>query len=97
MIFNPPIMRVSRQSVETEIRRVLVESFEIDAAEIRPEVNLFDDLGLDSLDAIDLLLGMETFVGKRLNDDDKDRAKQIRTFADVVEFVMVMAVREDAA
>ena len=91
------IMTLSREIIETEIRRLLTESFEIQPGDILPGANLFDDLGLDSLDAIDMLLSMETYVGRRLNDDDKDRAKQIRTLDDLVTFVEGLASRDPAS
>ncbi len=84
---------MTRESIEKEIHRLLVESFEIPRADIRPDANLFEELGLDSLDAIDMLLSMETFVGQRLDDGDKERAKKIRTVDDIVVFVMDLASR----
>lgn len=93
MLWNAPIMCVAREDIENEVRRLFVENFEIDPEELQEDSNIFDDLGLDSLDAIDMLLAMESFIGSRLNDDDKERAKQIRTVLDVVDFVEGIAQR----
>lgn len=90
-------MSVARVDIENEIRRLFFENFEIDPGELRDDSNLFEDLGMDSLDAIDMLLAMETFIGQRLNDDDKERAKQIRTVTDVVNFVENIARRGASA
>lgn len=90
-------MSVARVDIENEVRRLFVENFEIDPEELRDDSNLFEDLGMDSLDAIDMLLAMETFIGQRLNDDDKERAKQIRTVTDVVNFVENIARRGASA
>ncbi len=90
-------MTVAREDIQTEVRRIFVENFEIESDELRDDSNLFDDLGLDSLDAIDMLLAMETFIGARLNDEDKERAKQIRTVLDVVDFVERLASRGASA
>jgi acyl carrier protein len=86
-------MPVTRQEIEKHLHEILVDSFEIEHGELRGDANLFDDLGLDSLDAIDMLLAMETFVGTRLGDEDKENAKQIRTIDDVVVFVERLASR----
>jgi acyl carrier protein len=90
-------MSVARDDIQAEVRRIFVESFEVDPQELRNDSNLFDDLGLDSLDAIDMLLAMESFIGQRLNDDDKEKAKQIRTVLDVVDFVERIASRGASA
>jgi acyl carrier protein len=86
-------MSIAREDIQNEVNRIFVENFEIEPDELKDDSNLFDDLGLDSLDAIDMLLAMETFIGTRLNDDDKERAKQIRTVLDVVDFVEGIASR----
>jgi acyl carrier protein len=90
-------MTVARADIEAEVRRIFVENFEIEPDDLSNESNLFDDLGLDSLDAIDMLLAMESFIGQRLNDDDKEQAKQIRTVEDVVSFVESIASRGGSA
>ena len=90
-------MTVAREDIQKEVHRLFVENFEIEPDELKDESNLFDDLGLDSLDAIDMLLAMETFIGARLNDDDKERAKQIRTVLDVIDFVEGIAARGASA
>jgi acyl carrier protein len=90
-------MSVAREDIEKEVRRLFVDNFEIEPEELKESSNLFDDLGLDSLDAIDMLLAMESFIGQRLNDDDKERAKHIRTVIDVVDFVEGIAQRGASA
>lgn len=90
-------MKVTRGEIQEQVDKLLVESFELDPEDLGADANLFDDLGLDSLDAIDMLLAMETFIGTRLNDDDKDAAKQIRTVKDVVDFIEKIAARGESA
>jgi acyl carrier protein len=97
LLWNPPTMTIAREDIQKEVNRIFVENFEIEPDELKEDSNLFDDLGLDSLDAIDMLLAMETFIGARLNDDDKERAKQIRTVLDVIDFVEGIASRGASA
>lgn len=47
---------VTEQQIFDELKRVLVETFEIDPAAVVPEAKLYDDLDLDSIDAVDLLV-----------------------------------------
>ena len=73
---------VNEQQIFDELKRVLVETFEIDPAAVVPEAKLYDDLDLDSIDAVDLLVKLRPFVGDR-NISPND-FKQVRTVGDLV-------------
>lgn len=47
---------VTEQQIFDELKRVLVETFEINPENVVPEAKLYDDLDLDSIDAVDLLV-----------------------------------------
>lgn len=70
--------------IENTIKRILVEDFEVDAAALRPETNLFTELDLDSIDAVDLVVRLQQETGKKVNPAD---FKEIRTLQDVVRAV----------
>ena len=67
--------------IEKAVRDILVQDFEVDAASLTPETNLFTDLDLDSIDAIDLTVRLQQETGKKVNPED---FRSIRTLADVV-------------
>ena len=73
---------------ETEIldhlRRILEETFEIDPARIQLETNLFTDLDLDSIDAVDMFVELHEVTGRRI---DPQVARKIRTVQDIVALV----------
>lgn len=64
----------------------MVELFELNADEIKMESRFNDDLGLDSIDAIDLITHLQSFVGQRLLPED---FKSVRTIADVIQVAEV--------
>ena len=66
------------------INGVLVEEFEIEAKLLRPDAALFEDLGLDSLDAVDLIVLIEKRAGIRMEDE---QARSIRTLEDIYNFI----------
>ncbi len=66
------------------ITTFFVERFEIPKEEIKPEANLFKDLGLDSIDALDMMGMLESEIELDVNVDE---LKKIRTVQDVVDFV----------
>ena len=73
---------------ETEIldhlRRILDETFEIDPARVELDTNLFTDLDLDSIDAVDLAIKRQELTGKRIKPEE---FKTVRSVADVVRAV----------
>ncbi|MGM0655815.1 MAG: acyl carrier protein [Thermodesulfobacteriota bacterium] len=62
------------------INKVLEEEFEIDPDLLKPEAHLYEDIGLDSLDAVDLIVMVDNELGVRIEEDE---ARAIRTLEDV--------------
>jgi len=60
---------------------ILAEEFEMDKSAISMEVNLYQDLGLDSIDAVDLILRLQEMCGKKIN---PETFKRVRTVEHVV-------------
>jgi acyl carrier protein len=75
---------MQREEIYERIKEYLVRDFEIDPAEIRPEANLFADLELDSIDALDWFIKMEAEL--KITMDEKELRK-VRTVQDVVNYV----------
>ncbi len=75
---------VSREEVADRVRRTMKELFEVDPERVKPETKLIEDLGLDSIDALDLAAHLEELSPRRIPDD---RLKALRTVDDVVELV----------
>lgn len=70
--------------IEKTIKDILVAEFACDPAALRPEVNLFTDLDLDSIDAVDLIVRLQQETKKKVTPED---FRQIRTLADVTKAV----------
>lgn len=75
---------MTTQEIEAKIKSILVADFDVEEANLKPDTNLFTELDLDSIDAIDLVVRIQQETGKKVNPDD---FRQIRTFADVVSAV----------
>ena len=74
----------SKDEILERLTEVLVQSFEIDPAEIRLESHVADDLDLDSIDAIDLAVGLRERTGLDLSEEE---LKGIRIVRDIVELL----------
>ncbi|GAA5786444.1 acyl carrier protein [Chitiniphilus shinanonensis] len=72
---------MDKQELLGRIQQVLADQFEIDPARVTPEARLYDDLDIDSIDAVDLVVQLQALVGRRLS---PDAFKAVRTVGDVV-------------
>ncbi|WP_333857271.1 acyl carrier protein [Denitromonas sp.] len=77
-------MALSNEAIFDELKKILVDSFETPEDQITLEANLYEDLDLDSIDAVDLAVKLQTLTGKRIKADE---FKAVRTVADVVRAV----------
>jgi acyl carrier protein len=74
----------TKEEIYSYLQNVLVELFEIDPAKITREANLYQDLDIDSIDAVDLVLKLKEITGKKIQPDD---FRHVRTVDDVVNAV----------
>ncbi|MCV2350874.1 acyl carrier protein [Paucibacter sp. Y2R2-4] len=70
------------QEIFERLRAILIETFDIDDAVIQPQARLYEDLDIDSIDAVDLIVKLRPLVGKRLQ---PDAFKAVRTLQDVID------------
>ncbi len=74
----------SLEEVDRQVREVLITTFNLSREAVTPEATLFQDLDLDSLDAIDLAVKLETETGLKLVETE---FRSIRTVKDVVDTI----------
>ncbi len=67
--------------LQRTVCEILVEEFELDPEDVRPEALLGEDLELDSLDRVDLIVTLEKATGIRFVED---QIKNVETVADLV-------------
>jgi acyl carrier protein len=70
--------------VFTQVKEVIVEKLSCDADKVVPEASFVDDLGADSLETVELIMGLEDKFGLTIADED---AEKIRTVKDAVDFI----------
>lgn len=73
-----------KQQVLAEVTAALVELFEIDAARVTPETRLYEDLEIDSIDAIDLIDRLRQVTGQKI---PAERFRSVRSIGDLVDTV----------
>lgn len=75
---------LTRDEIFVQIQKALVELFELDADDIKLETKLYQELDLDSLDAVDLVVHLQKLTGKKIKPEE---FKLVRTVKDVVDSV----------
>lgn len=71
----------SRQTIFEQLRNVLVEIFELDEESVTLDADLYGDLDIDSIDAVDLMVELKEITGKKL---DPESFKGVRKVGDLV-------------
>ena len=76
---------MTREEIYPRIVEILSDSFELEKDEIKPESTLYEELDLDSIDAIDIFVQLRELTGRRPDPAD---ARKIRTVDELVQFVL---------
>lgn len=74
----------TREDIFDTLRSALVELFELEPERVNLQANLYQDLEIDSIDAVDLIDHIKRKTGKKIAAED---FKAVRTVSDVVEAV----------
>ena len=74
------------KDVTRKVNEVLEESFEVEPSMLRPESRIFDDLGLDSLDIVDLVAALQAKFKVKARGEEEVR--NIRTVGDIYALVI---------
>ncbi|MBC3210830.1 acyl carrier protein [Serratia fonticola] len=73
-----------QQTIYQEVSALLTKLFDIDPQDIKPEARLYEELELDSIDAVDMIVHLQKKTGKKIK---PEAFKQVRTVQDVVDAV----------
>ena len=84
---------MNRDELFVWIADLLAEMFELDRDSLTPDSNLYADLDIDSIDAVDLAVKLKQMTGKRLQ---PEVFKTIRTIGDVVDALAGLAEEQAA-
>lgn len=75
---------MTKNELFDRIVKILKDSFEIEPARITPQARLYDDLDIDSIDAVDLIVQLKPLLGRNLQ---PEAFKAVRTVQDIVDVV----------
>lgn len=74
--------------IQTKVNDLFIKGFEIPSEKLTPTASLYEDLGLDSLDAVDMLVHLEETFKIKV---DGERLMEVRTLQNVYDLVAEVA------
>ena len=77
-------MTLLAEDIIARVNTAIAEEFELDPAALTPEKRLIEDLGLDSLDSVDLIAALERAFKVKCPESE---ARALRTVGDIHQFV----------
>ena len=83
--------QLSKDEIYIFTIELLHEMFELDKSKITPSSNLYTDLDIDSIDAVDIVVKLNQLTGKRIQ---PEVFRTVRTIQDVVD-VLADLLAED--
>ena len=78
------IMNLSKKEIFAQLKTIMHELFEVDPADLHLESKLYEELDLDSIDAVDLIVHLQTITGRKFNPEE---FKSVRTINDVINVI----------
>ncbi len=77
---------MDEEQLKKLVNEVFEESFEINTELLKADAMIFEDIGLDSLDIVDLVVALQKKFKVQIRDDE--RIRNIRTLGDIYQFVI---------
>ena len=76
---------MSRQEIEEKVRAFLIDDLEIDEEKISNDAKLKEDMGIDSLDFVDIVVIVEKNFGFKIKPEEMAGVATLRQFCDYIE------------
>ena len=67
-----------------KVRKIIADQLNIAEDRITPDVRLVEDLGIDSLDTLEMLMALEDEYGIQISNED---AQELKTVQDIVNYI----------
>ncbi|NGO38991.1 acyl carrier protein [Limisphaera ngatamarikiensis] len=75
---------MAENSIEQRVKKIIAEQLDVNPDQVTPEARLIDDLGADSLDAVELIMALEEEFGHDIPDE---QAEKMQTVGDIIKYI----------
>jgi len=80
---------MTEQEIAERVKKILIKEFELKEEDLTPEASLYEELGLDSLDSVDLVVALEhEFKFTVVRNLDEEKIRSIRNLSDIHRFII---------
>lgn len=76
---------MNRSEIEEKVKEFLIEDLEVEEDKISPEAKLKDDVGIDSLDFVDIVVIVEKNFGFKIKPEEMAGVTTLKEFCDYIE------------
>ncbi len=76
---------MTREEIEEKVRAFLIDELEIDEEKIAPDALLKDDMGIDSLDFVDIVVIVERNFGFKIKPEEMQGVVTLNQFIDYIQ------------
>ena len=76
---------MTRTEIEEKVKAFLIDELEIEEENIFPEAKLKEDMGIDSLDYVDIVVIVEKNFGFKIKPEEMTKVKTLSQFYDYIE------------
>ena len=81
---NCLLINMDRSEIEEKVNAFLIDELEIEEEKLKPEARLKEDIGIDSLDFVDIVVIVEKVFGFKIKTEELKQVKTLSQFYDYV-------------
>jgi acyl carrier protein len=70
--------------IEAKVKEIIIDKLGVEESQITPEASFTNDLGADSLDIVELVMGFESAFNIQIPDED---AEKISSVGDAINYL----------
>lgn len=78
----------TKEAILVELKQIMLQLFEIDGGNITLDTHLYDDLDLDSIDAIDMVVKVQELTGKKVRPEDFKTVRYVRDVVNAIDALL---------
>lgn len=82
---------MDKNTIYAEVKETLIQLFEVAEEDISPSAKLYEDLELDSIDAVDMIVYLQKKIEKKIKPEE---FKAVRTVQDIVDALSALLAAE---
>ncbi len=79
----------NREEILAKLTEILIDLFELEESQITLDANLYEDLDIDSIDAVDLVVELKKITGKKIKPEDFKTVRTVKDTIDAVEELLI--------